>query len=511
MRAPLMSRPTVSRSIRQVLFVALVSALCASTTPLRAEDWPQFRGPNCSGISTGTQPLPTQFSAKENVRWSADVGEGVGGAVVAAGRIFVNGMTDKETVSLFALDAATGKELWRRNWATGPLVEVHATNSQASATPAADADRVYFYFSTLGLIAVDAKTGADVWQEKLPVPFFVFKWGPGMSPVLYRDLVLFCQDDDLQPAFYAFDKATGKLRWKDDRLDMAVNYSHPVICSTDGQEDIVVAGTGMLIGYDPETGRRRWFAKTLLRNIKTTPVCLNGIIYISLQSGGIANQWIASVDQAATGNKDGKLDRAETQAFVGETKIPEAFFEKTFGRGDVNKDGFLEGRELDLAFLHPDNFAGATFTNLGEAAAEQFILAVRGGGQGDVTKTHVLWRHATKHTDHIVSPLVADGRMLLVKEGGISTAFETKDGGPLRGAKRVGNGGSYFASPVAGDGKIYLASENGEIVVLRNDADFEELGVNDVGEAIIATPAIADGGLFVRTRTKLIRFSIAAK
>ncbi len=486
--------------------ILLVLAVCPAL--IRAEDWPQFRGPNCSGISLGTKPLPVKFSATENVRWSAKVGDGVGGSVIAAGRVFVSGMTADETVSLFAFDATTGKKLWQRDWATGPLAEVHATNSQASATPAADADRVFFYFSTLGLLTVDAQSGKDVWQQKLPTPFFVFKWGPGMSPVLYRDLVLFCQDDDLNPAFYAFDKATGKLRWKDERIDMAVNYSHPVVCTVDGRDEIVVAGTGMLVGYDPESGKRRWFAKVMLRNIKTTPVSLDGVIYISVQSGAIANQWLASVDRdEKAGNNDNKLDKAEIQRFVGKQAIPEAFFKKTFDRGDLNKDGFLEGRELDVAFLHPDNFAGGDFKQSGDAAAEQFILAVRGGGQGDVTKTHLLWKHRTKNTDHIVSPFVSDGRMFLVKEGGISTVFNTQQGESVRGPKRIGSGGGYFASPVYGDGKIYLASENGNVAVLKNGADYEELALNDVGESIIATPAIADGGLFIRTRTKLMCFA----
>ncbi|GDY08902.1 hypothetical protein LBMAG52_23880 [Planctomycetia bacterium] len=500
---------SVRRGMQTLLKSCIPTAifLACSIFPVfvQAEDWPQFRGPNCTGISTGTKPLPVKFSATENIRWSAKVGGGVGGSVIAAGRVFVSGMTADETVSLFAFDAATGKKLWQRDWATGSLAEVHATNSQASATPAADADRVYFYFSTLGLLTVEAGTGKDVWQRKLPTPFFVFKWGPGMSPVLYRDLVLFCQDDDLNPAFYAFDKATGKLRWKDERLDMAVNYSHPVVCTVGGRDEIVVAGTGMLTGYDPESGKRRWSAKVMLRNIKTTPVSLDGVIYISVQSGAIANQWLASVDRdEKSGNNDNKLDKAEIQRFVGKQTIPEAFFQKTFDRGDLNKDGFLEGRELDVAFLHPDNFAGADFRTTGDAAAEQFILAVRGGGQGDVTQTHLLWKHKTKNTDHIVSPFVSDGRMFLVKEGGISTVFNTKLGEPVRGPKRIGSGGGYFASPVFGDGKIYLASENGNVVVLKNTADYEELAVNDVGESIIATPAIADGRLFIRTRTQLL-------
>jgi len=354
------------------------------------------------------------------------------------------------------------------------------------------------------MLAVDARSGADVWQQSLSVPFFVFKWGAGMSPVIYRDLLLFCQDDDLYPAMYAFDRATGEVRWKDERIDMAVNYSHPVINTVDGRDEIVVAGTGMLIGYDPQTGKRRWHSKTLLRNIKTTPVCAEGVIYISVQSGGIANQWLASIDQAETGNSDGKIDKAEVQGFVGKLPIPLAFFEKTFGRGDANQDGFLEGAELDAAFLHPDNFAGKTFTASGADAADEFILAVHGGGKGDVTESHLLWKHPTKYTDHIVSPFISDGRMLLLKGGGITTVFDIQTGKPLRGPQRIASASDYFASPVAGDGKIYVAGENGMITVLKNDASYEVLAMNDVGGSVVATTAIAEGALYVRTRDKLL-------
>jgi outer membrane protein assembly factor BamB len=473
-----------------------------------ADDWPQFRGPNCSGISQEQRPLPTTFSTTENVRWTADVGQGVGGAAIASGRVFVSGMTADDTVSLFAFDAASGQQLWRRDWPAGALPEIHQVNSHASSTPAADAERVYFYYINLGLIALDAKTGEIAWRQPLPGPFFVFKWGAGMSPVLYRDLVLFCQDDDLAPALYAFDRASGKLRWKDERLDMAVNYSHPIINTVDGHDEIVVAGTGLLIGYDPADGKRKWHARTLLRNIKTTPVSADGVVYVSLQSSGIANQWLVAVDQADTGNKDGRLDKAEIQAFAGMTPVPESFLRRTFDRGDINHDGFLEGEELDRAFLSPDNFAGARYSALGSSAADELIVAVRGGGTGDVTQPHLLWKHDTKHTDHIVSPLVSHGRILLIKSGGICTVFGTADGPPLSKPRRVANATNYFASPVLGDGKIYLAGENGKIAVLRNVESYEELAVNDVGASIVATPAIADGALWVRTRDKLLSFSL---
>lgn len=469
-------------------------------------DWPQFRGPNCSGISTDPQPLPAKFSDSENVRWSAEVGDGIGCPVAAGGRVFTTGMLDEQTVALFAFDAVTGREIWRKSWPTPDLMEVHKTNSHASTTPAADDERVYFYFKSLGLLALDAATGDEVWRKELPRPYFVFKWGAGMSPVLYKDKVIFCQDDDLSPAMYAFDKRTGEIRWKDDRAEMAVNYSHPVICQTDSGDELIVAGTGKLIGYDPNTGERLWQAKTLLRNIKTTPVCVGDTIYISLQSGGIANQWLASVDRAETGNSDGKLTKEEIQAFVGERKVPEEFYRRTFDRGDKNGDGQLEGDELDAAFLFPDNFAGSTFDT--ENPADEYILAVRGGGRGDVTDTHVLWKHRTKHTDHIVSPFVSEGRMVLIKGGGIMTVFDLANGESIREPGRIPNACQYFASPILGDGKIYIAGENGTIVVMANTPDLDVLGKNNMGDPIVGTPAISNGRLIVRTRTKLFSVGV---
>ncbi len=107
-------------------------------------------------------------------------------------------------------------------------------------------------------------------------------------------------------------------------------------------------------------------------------------------------------------------------------------------------------------------------------------------------------------TDHIVSPFVADVECCSSSAAASARCSKTGNGESLRGAKRISNGGDYFASPVAGDGKIYVASDNGKVVVLKNDADYEVLATNDVGDAVVATPAIADGLIFIRTRSKLL-------
>lgn len=503
--------------MRYAVIASLALAFVSSS--LFAEDWPQFRGPNCTGVSTSKKSLPLEFSAKKNVRWSAELGDGIGSPAVAGGRVFSTAMVGKkageEKLVVFALDADSGKKLWQTEMAAGskPLPPLHEINTYASASPAADAERVYVYFSRTGLTAFDAKTGDKVWNLPLPEPFFIFDWGPGMSPVLYKDTLFFCQDDDVFPALYAVDKKTGKLLWKDDRSDMAVSYSHPVICETAKGAELVVAGTGKVVGYDLATGKRVWAAELFCRNIKTTPCSVDGVVYISLESFGISYQWRAVADPEGTGKvtREGiKASRKDKGA-----GIPDAFWKK-FERGDTNKDGVLEGDEIDKAFLDPSNQGGvlnSEATRRGgdpkdwrkwndDLQKESFIQAIRGGGSGDVTKTHMVWRIKTKTPDHVVSPLVVDGRMWLIKSGGFASCFEVK-GERLFQQERIDNSSRFLASPIAGDGKIYVTGENGVIVVLASAPQVKVLAKNDMGESCLATPAIADGRLFIRTRTKL--------
>jgi outer membrane protein assembly factor BamB len=496
-----------------VIVLSVVSAAVA-------EDWPQWRGPNCTGLSTSKLSLPVHFSPTDHVRWSVELGEGVCSPTIATGRVFstaILGDQDEERrFSVFCFDASSGKRIWERTMPVGkkPLLPIHESSSYASATPAADADRVYAYFTRLGLLAFDARTGKTVWELPLPEPYFIFDWGPGMSPVLYGDNLYFCQDDDLSPALYAIDKKSGKVIWKDDRSDMAVCYSHPVICDTPAGPELVVAGTGNVIGYDLANGKRKWAAELFCRNIKTTPISLGGVLYVAVESQGISYQWRATADA----DGDGKITREEIRASRIDkgADIPEAFWIK-FERGDVNKDGVLEGEEIDLAFLDPSNQGGLLAREVDarakgekdwkkfddELQTESSVQAIRGGGRGDVSKTHVLWKKVSRAPDGLISPLVIDGRILFIKADGITNCLDATCGEPLWSKKRIPDLGRCLGSPVAGDGKIYAASQTGRVVVLENGPTLNILASNDMGENIVGTPGIADGRLYIRTRTKL--------
>jgi len=292
----------------------------------------------------------------------------------------------------------------------------------------------------------------------------------------------------LAPFLIAFDKYTGEVIWKTERAEMLAGYAVPVICTANGQTDIVIAGTGKLKGYDPKTGRERWTCNSLLRTIMTTPAVADDLIYISVQSFGDTDRVLKyALLQWKDTNQDGKL---------GKDELDEAFWKK-FYQGDRNGDGFLIEDEIDAAFQAPTNMVGGGNT----------IQAVRGGGSGDVTETHVVWNLDNKSPSNIASPLVANGRVFVVKKGGISASFDAQTGAEVYSRKRIRNFGNYYASPIGGDGKIYVQGENGFIVVLRQGPEVEVLARNDMGDSVVATPAIADGRIYVRTLTRLHCFS----
>src|SRR5262245_34823442 len=89
-------------------------------TIVAAEDWPQFRGPNCSGVST-SRKLPVEFSATDKLRWEATLGEGISCPIVVADKLYNTAMTAPQKFSVFCHEASTGKQLWQKSYATGDL------------------------------------------------------------------------------------------------------------------------------------------------------------------------------------------------------------------------------------------------------------------------------------------------------------------------------------------------------------------------------------------------------
>jgi outer membrane protein assembly factor BamB len=162
-----------------------------------------------------------------------------------------------------------------------------------------------------------------------------------------------------------------------------------------------------------------------------------------------------------------------------------------FGWVDRNEDGFLTQPEWEEI--------------LKESVSEHGLVAVRAGGSGDQTEKHLLWRNKKSYSD-LTSPLVYQGVLYMVIDGGIVASLNPETGEAWKIGRTKAAIESYFASPVAADGKIYLVSNSGKVSVLKAGRQWEVLSVNDLEEECQATPAIGDGSIFIRTFEALYSF-----
>jgi outer membrane protein assembly factor BamB len=319
-------------------------------------------------------------------------------------------------------------------------------------------------------------------------------FGAGSSPVLVGDWVLLCQDHDQNSFLMAIDKRTGKTIWKTDRSEFLRGYCTPVIWEVDGRKQVVVAGTLRVAGYDLENGQELWTARGLARTICATPVVgADNRLYLSGWSAGgdpgapIEVEPFEDALKVKDKNTNGKLERSEL--------ANHPFFER-FTQVDTNGDEAVTGAEYDR------------FRDLFQKG-KNAVLAIRPGGKGDVTATHVAWSN-TKQVPFCASPLFHDGLVYTIKAGGLFASLDAKHGKAFK-FERLQDTGNYYSSPVVGDGKIYLLSERGWLAVIRAGRDWEVLSTTDFGEDIYATPAIADGKIYLRTAGHLYCFGATGK
>ena len=138
-------------------------------------------------------------------------------------------------------------------------------------------------------------------------------------------------------------------------------------------------------------------------------------------------------------------------------------------------------------------------------AAENGLLAIRMGGQGDMTSSAILWKYQ-RPVPQVPSTLLYKGTLFMVNDSGILLSFDPASGNVLKQARLRGAIDKYFASPVGADGKVYLIGQNGTVSVVTAAREWEILSVNDMGEEVFATPAISGGNIYLRTHTALYCF-----
>jgi len=449
-----------------------------------AEDWPQFRGARGTGIST-SKKLPVQFGPETNVVWQTKLPPGHSSPVLAGNSIFLTGFEGKKLLT-FRLDRSSGKILWQREAPRDRFEPYQQTNTPASPTPVTDGRHVYVFFGDFGLLAYDLE-GTELWR--LPLGPFNNANGHGSSPILAGNTLALICDQDTGSYLIAVDKRTGKPLWKVDRPEVARGYATPgVFKPKKGPAELIVPGAFQLIAYALETGEKLWWVTGMAWQLKSVPLIHDGLIFVNgWEIGGDTESppEIASFEQALEKqdiNGDGKLSKTELPADV------------KFGADeDLDHDGVIDARDW--------NFRRTRRT------AQNSLVAVRQGGLGDVTQTHVVWRHR-KALPNVPSPLLYRDVLYLVKDGGIVTTLNPKTGEVLKQARLPNAAERFWASPVAGDGRVYLASEGGKISVLKATGNWEVLSLNELGDECFATPAIAHGKIYLRTRSRLYCFGL---
>jgi outer membrane protein assembly factor BamB len=433
-------------------------------------------------------PLPDDFDAPGALRWKAPLDPGQSTPILVGGKIFLTTFNaESKELATVALDAASGQVLWRK---PAPVARVEAyhpkTGSPAPATPACDGERLYVFFGSYGLICYGLD-GQKLWEQ--PMGPFQDEYGAGSSPMLFEDKVIVSQDHDIGSFVVAFDRVTGKQVWKTARPDAVRSYSTPAIWNRNGRNELLVAGALELTSYDPGTGAQLWSAQGLARIVIPTPVIAGDTIYMASWSpGGDAGSrislgpWSVALEKWDK-NKDGKLSRSE----VGDPNVLDRFF-----RMDLDGDGLLDQKEWER---HAEVFN----------RAQNAVLALKPSStHGELRESDVVWKH-TRGVPYVATPLLDKNILWLVKDGGIVTKLDATTGRLLQ-EERVPGIGSYYASPVTGDGKVYFASEQGAVTVVANVPEWRVISSHAFHEKIYATPLIDRNRVFLRTEKGLYCF-----
>jgi outer membrane protein assembly factor BamB len=429
--------------------------------------------------------LPDDLSAKETLKWRTPLAPGHSSPCISGDAIYLTTFDEQKKLHTVALDRATGKLRWSQPCPATRLEQFHPTGSPAASTPACDGSRVYAMFGSYGLIAYDL-SGKEVWTK--PMAAFQDEFGSASSPILVDGKLLLVEDHDKDSFVLCVDAASGKTIWQTPREDFTRSYATPIIWESAGRKQLIVPGALQLVAYDLATGKVDWKLSGLARIVNTTPAVSGGVMYIaSWTPGGDTDArigmepWDVALRLWDKDN-DKKLTRAETD----------------------NKDVLDRFYRIDLDQNQSlDQYEWQKYAKVFELARNS-VMAVRPAEAGKLEPPQVLWTF-DKGVPYVASPLFYRDVFYMVKDGGIFTSLDPATGKPLRQARAAGTG-NYYASPIAGDGKVYLVSEKGVISVIKAAGDWSVISSHDLAERSIATPVIADGKIFVRTEAALYCF-----
>jgi outer membrane protein assembly factor BamB len=422
----------------------LLTLALLSPGVLFAENWPQWRGPFFNGSTTETN-LPDQWSKTENVAWVAPL-PGYSGAtpIVWDDSVFVSSPDDQKNLLLVCLDRLTGRVRWQQKVATGDFEK--GRNNSASPSPVTDGAHVFILFATGDLAAFDF-AGKELWHRNLAQEYgrFAINWIYGSSPMLYRGkLYVQVLQDAKVPA----------------------EYSH----ARDGKPE----RESFLLCLEPATGKNLW------RHVRSTDAFSDAqeayTTPIPVENGNRSEIIVVGGNYVTAHSTE---DGAELWRSAGLNDKQEPFWRIV--PSPVEADGLI----------------------IACGPKRDPVLAIKDGGHGLVTQTHLAWKFTDSPSD-CTTPLFYQGRLYVLDgDRQVMSCLEPKTGRKISQG-RLGVHEIFRASPMGADGKIYCLSESGTAVVLAAGDEFKVLATIPMGESPVRSSiAAAHGQLFIRTAKNL--------
>jgi len=441
----------------QLFFLPCVGLLatCFEAKTVAAENWPQFRGPQASGVSTGTAPTKWNAVSGENIRWQTPLpGLGHASPIVWGDQIYIAtairpGMKAELKVGLYGdgdsyaekekhewrllcLDKATGKILWDRlQLEAVPRVERHTKSTHCNSTPATDGKRIVAMFGSEGVFCY-GMNGKTLWSKDLgklraaPMDAPELQWGFASSPVLYDDKVVVQVDTATEQFLAVFDATDGRELWRRPRKDSGT-WCTPLVANAGGRTQVIANGWKEIGGYDFKTGEPFWW----------------------LSEGGdvpVASP-IAAGDSVILTSGHGKF--------------------RPMRRVLLNATGDIKPADISQ------------------------------------TNNAVAWVH-TRKGNYLQTPIVVGDKVWGCSNDGIVTCFDLTSG-KIHYEERIGGGGQGFtSSPVSAGGNLYFTGEQGDVFVIPVSDKFSVLATNKLDGICLTTAAISDGAMFFRTTEKLL-------
>jgi len=347
------------------------------------------------------------------------------------------------------------------------------------------------FFNDFGLVAYDLE-GKEKWRA--PLGPFDNVYGMGASPILVDGLVVLVCDQVTGSYIVALDAETGQERWRKSRPQALSGHSTPILlASATGEPQIIAPGSFRLDAYMAKTGDVAWSTSGLPSEMKSGAVLGEGAVFVVGYSSPLNDpgqqpklppyaDWRLAQDK----NLDGRVSKAEADPTTQE------YFVFT----DLDRDGFISETEW--------------LSNVAVMSAENGLLAIKPPGRGEGAQGALVWKY-TRAVPQLPTPLLYRDLLYMINDGGILTTLDPRTGAVLKQGRLRGAVDHYYASPVAGDGKVYFVSQTGIVTVLKAGPEQEILSVGEMEEEVKATPALADGRVYLRTSSALYCFGAGTK